>query len=108
MDKIITALTRAMKFQNCHQEEAFVKKILGYPDPIPILKTDDGLMFRQGRVAAEGRDGENQRTQKFTRRRPMVRPLLKIYLHGRLDGRGHVPFQARVRSFGHLHFSGGQ
>ncbi len=45
-DKIIVAVIGAVKSQDSHQEEAGVEKILGDPDPIPVLKPDNGLMFR--------------------------------------------------------------
>jgi hypothetical protein len=45
-DKIIITVIGSVKSQDSHQEEAFVKKILGNPDPIPVFKPDDGLVFR--------------------------------------------------------------
>ena len=48
LDEIVITVLGAVKFHDCHQEKALMKKVLGNPDPILVLKPDDGLMFRQG------------------------------------------------------------
>ena len=97
LDEIVITVLGAIKSHDCHQEEAFVKKVLGNPDTILVLEPDNGLVFRQGGLKMEGGEVKNQRTQKLTGRRPMLRPPLQIYLSFGLDCRRHFFFPAKVR-----------